>query len=105
MLEDSPYWRGGCELLKTLTIVPSSLHVGNLFLLHLHGTQVTSVPFQRFPLIGVQISSRAAIEAFIPRAIADKLCVMDLIFCDFLCGGLTMFNFFRNGGLSAYLTF
>ena len=47
------------SFLKTLTTVPFSLHVGDLFLLHLHGTQVTSIPFQRFPLIGVKISCLA----------------------------------------------
>ena len=49
--------------------------------------------------------SCAAIEAFIPRAIDDKKCVVDLIFSDFSCGGLAIFDFFCNEGLSACLTF
>ena len=47
------------SFLKTLTTVPFSIHVGDLFLLHLHGTKATSVPIQRFPLIGVKISCLA----------------------------------------------
>ena len=47
------------RFLKKLTTVPFSLHVCDLFLLHLHGTQATSIPFQCFPLIGVQISCLA----------------------------------------------
>ena len=47
------------SFLKTLATVLFSLHVGNLFLLHLHRTQATSIPFQHFPLIGVQISCLA----------------------------------------------
>ena len=39
------------------------------------------------------------------RAIADQTCVVDLIFLNFLCGGLTIFDLFHNGGLSACLTF
>ena len=91
------------SFLKTLTTVPFSLHVSDLFPLHLHGTQATSIPFQHFPLIGVQISC-AVIEEFIPRAIADKPCVVDFTFSNFLCGGLTIFDFFCNGGSSACLT-
>ena len=90
------------SFLKTLTTVPFSLHVGDLFLLHLHATQANSVLFQCLPLIGVQIYC-AVIEAFTPHPIADESCLVNLIFSDFLCGGLTIFDFFRNGGLSDLL--
>ena len=94
------------SFLKTLTTLPFSFHVGTLFLLHLHRTQATSALFQRFFFNWrSSLLSWAAIEPIIPRAIADKPCVVDLIFSDFLCGGLTIFDFFHNGSLSACLTF
>ena len=106
ILLDCSYWGPKCELFKDINncaILPlwwrsfsTSLarNSGNLRSLSVFSFNWRS-----------NLLSCAAIEAFIPRAIADKPCVVDLIFSDFLCGGLTILDFFRDGGLSACLTF
>ena len=59
MLEDGPCWGCGCELFKDINNCAILASCWQFFLLDLHGTQATSVPFQRFPLIGIQISCLA----------------------------------------------
>ena len=106
MLEDCPYWDGECELFKDISncailascgqSISASLAQNSS---NLHSLSAFSFNWRSNLLSG------PALEAFIPRVIADKPCVVDLIFSDFLCGGLTIFDFFRDGGLSACLTF
>ena len=106
ILEDCPYWGGGCKLFKGINNcailascwrsfpAPLAWNLSNLSLLSAFSFNWRS-----------NLLSCAAIEAFVPRAIADKPCVVDLIFSYFLCGDLTIFYFFCNGGLSTCLTF
>ena len=106
MFEDCLYWGGGCQLFKDINncaILASCWRSFSASLawnsINLRSLSAFSFKWRSNPLYC------ALIETFIPRAIADKPCVVDLIFSDFLCGGLAIFDFFRNGGLSACLTF
>ena len=106
MLEDCPYWGGGCELFKNINKCAILASCWRSFSASLarNSSNLRSLSAFSFKWRS-NLLSCAAIEAFVPRAIADKPCVVDLIFSDFLCGGLAIFDFFRNGGLSACLTF
>ena len=102
MLEDSPNWGGRCELFRDInncTILAScwrpfsasfSWNSSNL-----HSLLVFSFNW-RSNLLSCTV---------ITCAISDKPCVVDLNFSDFLCGGLTVFDFFCYGSLSACLTY
>ena len=106
MLEDCPYWGGRCELFKDtnhFAILVSCWHSFSASLAQ-NSSNLRSLPAFFFNCRS-SLLSWAAIEPIIPRAITDKPCVVDLIFSDFLCGGLTIFDFFHNGNLSACLTF
>ena len=69
MLEDCPYCDSGCELFKDIFFFFYSLFkvdiqnyvivISLTTVLHLHRSQATSIPFQRFPVTGVQISCLA----------------------------------------------
>ena len=97
VLEDCLYWGADVSFLKTLTTVPFSLHVSNPFLIHLHGTEATSVLFQRCSLITVEISCLCSDwRIYSTRGGIDFF---------FSCEGSTIFDFFRNGSLSRCLTF
>ena len=106
MLEDCPYWGTGCELFKGINncaILPSSWRSFSASLAR-NSSNLRFLSAFSFNWRSNLLSCEA-IEACIPRAAADKPYVVDLIFSDFLCGGLTIFDFFHNGGLSACLTF
>ena len=106
MLEDFPYWGGGCELFKDINNYAILASCWRSFLASLarNSSNLRSLSALSFNWRS-NLLSCAVIEAFTPRAIADKSCEVNLIFSDFLCGGLTIFDFFHNGGLSACLTF
>ena len=106
LLEDCPYWGGGCELFKDINNCAILASCWRSFCASLtrNSSNLRSLSALSFNWHS-NLLSCAVIEAFIPRAIASKPCVVDLIFSDFLCGGLAIFDFFRNGGLSACLTF
>ena len=106
LFEDCPYWAGSCELFKDIkncAILASCWRSLSASLAqnssNLHSLSSFSFNWRS------NLLSCAAIEAFIPRATTDKPCVVDLIFSYFLCGDLTIFYFFCNGGLSACLAF
>ena len=106
MLEDCPYWVGSCELFKDINncaILASCLRSFSASLAQ-NSSNLQSLSSFSFNWCS-NLLSCAAIEAFIPSATTDKPYVVNLIFSYFLCGGLTIFDFLRNGGLSACLTF
>ena len=106
MFEDCLYWGGGCQLFKDINNCAILASCWRSFCASLtrNSSNLRSLSALSFNWHS-NLLSCAVIEAFIPRAIASKPCVVDLIFSDFLCGGLAIFDFFRNGGLSACLTF
>ena len=55
LLEDCPYWGGGCELFKDINNYAILASCWRSFSASLAWNSGTSVPFQHFPLIGVEI--------------------------------------------------
>ena len=106
ILADCPYWDCGCELFKDINNwgILASCWQSFFASLTRNSSNLRSLSAFSFNW-HLNLLPCAAIEPFIPRAIAGKPCVVDLIFSNSLCGGLTIFDFFRNGGLSVCLTF
>ena len=105
MLENCPYWGGGCELFKDINNCAILASCWQSFSVSLARNSSNLRFLSAFSFNWhSNLLPCAVIEGFIPCAIAEEPCVVDLIFSD-LCGGLSIFDFFRNDGLSACLTF
>ena len=98
ILADCPYWDCGCELFKDINNwgILASCWQSFFASLTRNSSNLRSLSAFSFNWHS-NLLPCAAIEPFIPRAIAGKPCVVDLIFSNSLCGGLTIFDFFRNG--------